>query len=209
MPHNGQIVEIDREYARETEDLVRAMFFESKCYEVDIRLPENSSVSHALVAKLDTGVGPSLIRNDAIPVALRSKIWQFRTSLRSAGNATFQVDGVIRLTILFGECEIPVLFGEAPTLATKVILGTTFFNESVKTIRTEKCLVITKEGSSVPILTSYSVNEVQIVEAINREEAEHPIPCYVATMMTIPPRSQSLVMIKTEATGLLVIEPML
>lgn len=130
---------LTQDYSEDMGEFEKTTIFTSKCYKVDVRLIQSEEVHRNVTAVLDSGAGPNLVRQDVIPTSLIPLIKPIKTSVRSAGDTTFNVNGVIRLPIEFEREVINVVLGIAPILATKMILGTAFIDKPAKSIEPQRC----------------------------------------------------------------------
>lgn len=108
----------------------------ARCSKVMTTISTGRGVSKLVTAILDTGAGPNLIREDVLSTAWLKKIQPIRSNLRAASDTTFTVEGIVRLTIEIGGHVSSTVFGVAPKLATKMILGMAFVNNEISRMET-------------------------------------------------------------------------
>lgn len=89
-------------------------------------------------------------------------------------DTTFYVEGVIRITANFGGHHVHILFDAARVLATKVILGMAFIDRFVRSIETDKRIIIPRMEKPVPIIASYQQGAIPTVCFV-REQLEHEV----------------------------------
>lgn len=98
-------------------------------------------------AILETGASPNLIREDVLPPNSQAYVNPFKTSLKSAGNTTFSVKGVVQLQVDIGGNIVSKLFGMALVLAIEAILGTALTDKYIMRIKPFCGLIVTKKGN--------------------------------------------------------------
>lgn len=137
--------------------------------------------------------------------------------LRSATNRKVNIAGTVLLHIRIEDAIIRVVFGDVRSLAVPILLRTSFNDRFFKGIFPPKHDIVLYNSALVPILatvikTEENLNqhkqEVDIVENVTvaQQVCSPPPLMRVSRQRTIPPTSKCVVLVTTEARGLLQVD---
>ena len=172
---------------------------------------------HTILAVLDTGSGPNLVRESLLPKDWRSFAIKQDSypSIRDANGRRLQVEGVATLHVDIGDVSHRVRFLVVKNLAVKAILGCAFIKRYVQGIFPQQDRLILRDGGSVAIVTARK-SKLATVSA-NVRDADSPLRKKVAPTrrrkvrltqaVTVPPLSEAIVCVSTTMTGLHRVEP--
>lgn len=91
-----------------------------------------------------------------------------------------------RLTTKFGGEFVNFVFGVAQILSTKMILGTTFIDKSIKAIEPKRHIEVPGIDRSVPIFTSFMDTTSAHIGFAETGKDEEDAICEVAKLTAIP-----------------------
>lgn len=116
-----------------------------------------------VTAVLNTEAGSNLVRQDVLPCLWLAKVPLVHSCKRAAGNTTFRVIGVIRLTV--------TVFTVALKQASQMILDTAFINMELLWIETSRQRMLPRWGHAVAIFKSFENEEA--VQLATRAVMKH------------------------------------
>lgn len=120
---------------------------------------------------------------------------------KSAGDMTFKLGGVSRPPIDFCGNVVGVLFVVATILATKMILVTAFFGDSIKSIEHVRRRIVQKIGRRVPVFAPFTDITITHVGLAKAEECKREGVCEVVKLTTDPPNSEAVLTMATKSSG--------
>lgn len=115
------------------DEFEKAKLFTARCYKFLMPICTGDETSTMVTPILGTGASPNLVQENVLPNPRLVNVQAIRAIIRAAGDTTFRVKGVIRLTVNIGGQKGTTVFGVAPRLATKFILDTAFIDLEMKT----------------------------------------------------------------------------
>jgi hypothetical protein len=163
----------------------------------------SSSVFVPVLAVLDIGAGPNLIREDVLPPnweTLRLRGVPIPKVMNASGRLLHS-KGVIVLIVQVGHLRTRVRFYVTAGLAVPCILGCNFINRHVKSILTGDRRVELQDWGSVAISGTSPRN----IDPPGNTPTTNMTPStkvQVAKAVQIPPRSEAHVTVQTASTGL-------
>ncbi|MEM9413396.1 MAG: retropepsin-like aspartic protease, partial [Planctomycetota bacterium] len=168
---------------------------------------------------MDTAAGPNLIRTSLVKPEWEPYIRPIprQTRLTGAGGRPLNLHGVLPLRVTLGRQTTKIWFGIVDELPPGVLLGTSFHDKHVKSIRPDKRIIQLRGAPSIPILNDLKDNSIN---AINRPE---PLDDYtvfptddteeklrsirLAKTVRIPAQSQVVVQVTSRLNGFYTISP--
>ena len=123
-------------------------------YQVPTRLSATEGHEFACQAILDTGSGPTLIRQDLLPRGLPlSSLGDLKGGVFHDVNGGFlPLVGCVTLWVEVGTHRAPVCFGVVPHMSVGVILGGSYLDVHVRAVHVDSQTVEMVNGSRVPII---------------------------------------------------------
>ena len=175
----------------------------SRNYKFVVSVGVSNSALAPVVAVLDTGAGPNLIREDVLPPnweSLRLRGVPIPRVMNASGRLLHS-KGVMVLILQVGGLRTRVRFYVTPGLAVPCILGCNFIDRHVRSILPGDRRVELREGGSVAI-TETSSGSVEPSTG-NPTAAQTPsTKLRVAKAIMLPPRSEAHVSVQTASSGL-------
>ena len=175
----------------------------SRNYKFVVSVGVSNSALAPVVAVLDTGAGPNLIREDVLPPnweSLRLRGVPIPRVMNASGRLLHS-KGVMVLILQVGGLRTRVRFYVTPGLAVPCILGCNFIDRHVRSILPGDRRVELREGGSVAI-TENSSGSVEPSTG-NPTAAQTPsTKLRVAKAIMLPPRSEAHVSVQTASSGL-------
>lgn len=140
-------------------------------------------------------------REDVLPTQWLENVKPILASIWAVGDTTFRVDGVIRLKVKNGGQKASEVFGVAPKLPNKIIVGTAFIDKESSEIETNSQQIVTRDGLVVGIVGSFEdKNAVQLAtSAVKKHEKimkTNPAIYRETEVKTILPLSKVPVMVR-------------
>ena len=181
-------------------------------YKVNARVGIGVRDAKTMLTVVDTGAGPSLIRLGACPKEALSAIDTKKpmANLRSASNHALDVIGVVYLTVIIGTHVAKTPFIVSRNLGADALLGCTYIDYHVDSIRPRRRVIILSNGDTVPIIRRQALRPVtsQLPEpaTIGSRAAANFNSIRVARKVTIPARSEIFVEVTTQTSGLRIVE---
>ena len=178
----------------------------------------SKTLMHSVLAILDTGAGPNMVRESFLPKDWRRFLVKTDSPypvIRDANNRQLKVEGVVVLFVDVGGVSFRVRFLVCKNLAVKAILGCAFIRRYVQGIFPQEDKVILRDGGSVAILA----NQKSICAAVSSAEpsAERPRrkkirpgkrrDIRLSQTVTVPPLSEAIVRVTTPTKGIHLVEP--
>lgn len=122
-------------------------------YKVEALVGPTAETQVQLLTVLDTGAGPNLIRADLLPDDTLLKLDKSRemVNLASASNHRLHVMGIATLSVSIGDYKARQQFIVVKKLGADVILGCTFIDAHVRSIRPRQKSIELQNDSVVPI----------------------------------------------------------
>jgi Retroviral aspartyl protease len=172
-----------------------------KCF-VAVGLTRN--VLHPIMAVLNTGAGPNLIREDLLP-----KNWEvYRITglplprITNASGRRISARGVVQLHVQVDGLVRRVRFYVTPGLAVPCILGCNLINLHVKAILPKEQKVLLQEECTVAISPGPGKEECSTAEFTRKSPPPSQSKLKLAKAIQIPPRSEARVMVTSSTSGL-------
>jgi hypothetical protein len=172
-------------------------------YKVSATVGVSATVLTPVYAILDTGAGPNLIRESALP-----EDWE---RYRLPGLPAFHIVGAgcrrllqkgnITLTVQLGMLEVQAHFIVAQGLAVECILGCQFIDRQVQAILPREKRVTLANGSVIPILQDSDPHPVA-GQPTPPKELPPSTKVRVAKMIVLHPRSECVVPVQCAAPGI-------
>ena len=160
-------------------------------YKVDVSLSLPStnlrSTSRQFRAVLDTGAAPVIVQKSALPAEAVIHPLDTPPRLFDAQRRAIAVLGVVVCRIKMGKNYYPAQALVAEELSVDLILGTQFIDQHVQLINARRRVVLMDYGDEVP-LVDCTLARMQRVIVVER--------------MTIPPKSEAIVPVRSCARGL-------
>jgi hypothetical protein len=175
----------------------------SRNYKFTVSVGVSNSVLVPVLAVLDTGAGPNLIREDVLPPnweTLRLRGVPIPKVMNASGRLLHS-KGVIVLIVQVGHLRTRVRFYVTAGLAVPCILGCNFIDRHVKSILPGDRRVELHDGGSVAI----SENSPRSLDPPGNPPTATTTPSTkvrVAKAVQLPPRSETHVTVQTASTGL-------
>ena len=173
---------------------------------------------HTVLAVLDTGAGPNLVRESLLPkdwrrLAGKQDVYPL---IRDANGRRLNVEGVVQLNLDLGGQSLRVRFLVCKNLAVKAILGCDFIRRYVQGIFPQSDKLILRDGGSVAIYTTRK--PVCATLSSSGARTEGPPPKKIAPAkrrgirlsqaVVIPPLSEAVVRVVSSVNGIHRVEPM-
>jgi transposase InsO family protein len=175
----------------------------SRNYKFIVSVGVSNSVLAPVVAVLDTGAGPNLIREDVLPPdweSLRLRGVPVPKVMNASGRLLHS-KGVIVLIVQVGDLRTRVRFYVTAGLAVPCILGCNFIDRHVRSIMPGERRVELREGGSVAI-TEGSPGSKESRKDEPPASATPSTKVRVAKAILLPPRSEAHVTVQTASVGL-------
>jgi len=144
------------------------------------------------IAVLDTGAGPNLIRANVLPPDWRSQgllVPATPRHVRDANGRLMATIGTIRTPCRIANYTAMTDFLVVERLAVPLILGCDYIDKNIATIRPAEGII-------------NFVNESQASLLIDSSPSCPPQPLRIVTTTTLPPQSETQVLVSTPASGL-------
>lgn len=164
-----------------------------------------------VMAIFNTEAGLKISRRDVYLMSWLADAQPIRVSVKAAGDISFRVEVVIRLSVKIGVHIANKFFGFAPMLATRTIFGTAFTDKDIHRIETKSRQNIPKKGHAVARVASFDNGD-----AVRLADGNTTGPvcitnvdtavCRVAKARTVPPFSAAPVLVLMEETGKYMVE---
>jgi hypothetical protein len=180
-------------------------FLRGRNYRVSATVGVSTVVTTPVLAILDTGAGPNLVREDVLP-----EDWE-RHRLKtepdyhvvSAGGNPMPQRGVVTLCVQLGSLKTRSNFIVVKNLTAGCILGCQFIDRHVHSILPKERRVRLTEGGSVAILRADGTPDSDRRHAMRDQRSKPPSPkIRVATLSLIKARSEAFVPVVCQAPGL-------
>ena len=174
-------------------------------YKVEARIGVNSSAQHELLTVLDTGAGPNLIRAAVLPQRLLQSL-DSRGVVRLASASKHRLDvlGVTQLVVTVGSLVTRQPFVVVRNLGTDALLGCTFADKHIESIRCRKRVVELYNGDVIPIVRRSAAPP----DSSTTERCPHVPPVVhtrqflrVAEAVSLPPLSETVVADQADVEG--------
>ena len=187
-------------------------------YKVTVLLGSSKSLMQPVEAVLDTGAGPNFVRESLLPVNWRRYAADASgyPSIRDANNRRLKVSGVIPMYVEIGGFQLCTSFLVCKELAVHVILGCDFIQKYVAAILPQERQVVLRYGGAVAI----QAKRPRIVASVTSSppRLDHPSPwrkrvsnltdrIKLARPATIPPFSETHILVRGGKSGLRRVEP--
>ena len=172
---------------------------------------------HTVLAVLDTGAGPNLVRESLLPkdwrrLAIRQDAYPV---IRDANGRKLNVEGVVQLNLDIGGQSFRVRFLVCKNLAVKAILGCDFIRRCVQGIFPQTNQVILQDGGSVAL---YAPKKRLCAIVCSLEAREEGRPrrqtaprrrrhIKLATAVEVPPLSEAVIRVTASVSGIHRVEP--
>lgn len=123
-------------------------------YQLSARLSATDGYEFATRSILDTGSGPSLIRESLLPKGLCiSDAGDLEDGVFfDVNGGLLPITGTVTLWVTVGTQRVPICFGVVRNMSVPVILGNTFIDHHTRNVCTEDQTVELKNGAILPIL---------------------------------------------------------
>ena len=154
---------------------------------LEVELPDGTCVSKEFRAVLDTGAAPVIIRQGAVPDYVAVRQLMERPLLFDAQRKSIAVLGVVCARVKMGAGEYEVEALVAKDLSVDLLLGTQFIDSHVQSINARRRRVLMDHGDEVPLVEGGQDRMRRVV---------------VAERICIPPFSEVVVPVKSDARGL-------
>jgi Retroviral aspartyl protease len=172
-------------------------------YKVSATVGVTRGLSTPVLAILDTGAGPNLIREETLP-----EDWErYRVTgepvynVVGAGGRRLRQKGVITIFVQLGKLRVKARFLVVTGLAADCILGCQFIDRHVRAILPKEKKVVLPDESAISILRDS--DSLEVSPPTGQAKAQKPsTKLRVAKFVTVPPRSESLVWVQCAAAGL-------
>ena len=174
-------------------------------YKVEARIGVNSSAQHELLTVLDTGAGPNLIRAAVLPQRLLQSL-DSRGVVRLASASKHRLDvlGVTQLVVTVGSLVTRQPFVVVRNLGTDALLGCTFADKHIESIRCRKRVVELYNGDVISIVRRSAAPP----DSPTTERCPHVPPVVhtrqflrVAEAVSLPPLSETVVAVQADVEG--------
>ena len=172
-------------------------------YKVSATVGVSATVLRPVSAILDTGAGPNLIKETALP-----EDWErYRIPgppafhIVGAGGRRLLQKGNITLTVQLGTIKVQARFIVVEGLAAECILGCQFIDRQVQAIHPKEKRVTLANGSVIPIIHD-SGPPVCERSPMPPKELPPSTKVRVSKMIVLPPRSECVVPVQCAAPGL-------
>jgi transposase InsO family protein len=172
-------------------------------YKVSATVGVTTVVATPVIAILDTGAGPNLIRADLLP-----DDWErYRVvgtperRIVGAGGRQLAQKGVVNMHVCMGRLKVQTRFIVVERLVAECIVGCQFIDRHVKTILPMEKRVILSDGSIVPILRT-AEPPPQKGQPKPPPELPPSTKVRVAKFVVLPPRSECQITVQCAAPGL-------
>ena len=154
---------------------------------------------------IDTGAGPCVVREEAIPERWRKEIQEIPPgALSNASSQPMDTVGMIRLIVRLKNLPVPVEFYVVRSLAADVLLGTAYTDRYTKGIfpqPEDRCIRLTN-GDVVPIVNPNPFGSTTHSKTEDAPVKEESHPVRVCKKACLAPYTESVVMVNTTDAGL-------
>ena len=168
-----------------------AMAQGSSNYKVDVSLKvellDGTHRSKNFRAVLDTGAAPVIVRRGALPYDVDLGVLKQPPLLFDAQRKAISVLGVVTGHVKMGSGEYLVEALVAEELSVDLLLGTQFIDQHIQVINSRRRKVLMSEGDEVPLADDRNAK---------------PGKVRVAECLVIPPRSEAVLPVYSDARGL-------
>jgi hypothetical protein len=161
-------------------------------FKVSATVGVTTVVQTPVPAILDTGAGPSLVREAVLP-----EDWQCRKIRQKE---------VIILHVEVGQRLLKTKFIVVEELAAECILGCKFINRHVQTTLHKDRKFILSDGSVISILHDSEIHTPQGRQTVKSPELVSSNKVRVAKFSTLTPRSEKHVLVQCAAPGLKILQ---
>ena len=181
-------------------------------YKVDARIGMGKKDAQRLLSVLDTGAGPNLIRLKCCPEqALKALDTQREiVNLRSASNHSLETIGVVHLTVTVGSHSARTPFVVVRNLGADVLLGCTYIDQNVETIKPRGRTVELINGDVVPVIRRQALRPIESQLPERKNVGPRAMSSFnglrVSKTVIIPPQSETFVSVTSQTKGLRIIE---
>jgi hypothetical protein len=166
-------------------------------YKVDVSLQtellEGKRFEKTFRAVLDAGAAPVIVSRGAFPEGVDVRPLSERPLLFDAQRRSIAVLGVIRARVRMGAGEYDVEALVARDLSVDLLLGTQFIDRHVQLINVRRRVVLMDHGDEIPLVQGGKARASRVV---------------VVEHMRIPPMSEAVVSVRSNARGLCLITTM-
>jgi gag-polyprotein putative aspartyl protease len=177
-------------------------------FKVSATVGVTTVVQTPVPAILDTGAGPSLVREAVLP-----EDWQCRRltgepecHIVGAGGRKIRQKEVIILHVEVGQRLLKTKFIVVEELAAECILGCKFINRHVQTTLHKDRKFILSDGSVISILHDSEIHTPQGRQTVKSPELVSSNKVRVAKFSTLTPRSETHVLVQCAAPGLKILQ---
>ena len=165
-------------------------------------LPHALHPNHMVV---DTGSGPNLVRTGFLRHSWRRLVEPAPDAqLVGATNATIPIRGIIPLYVRLGDHLARIWFGVTDTLPVDVVLGTHYQRRCLSGIFPSAMRIRPLRSRPIPILDSADHSNVAAL-VDNAEPIDKVVR--VARQVVLPPLSETPILVRTSAVGLVTLYP--
>ena len=166
----------------------------SSNYKVDVSLAlkvgDFLSSARQFRAAIDTGAAPVIVCRDALPIDAEIRPLREPPLLIDAQRKAISILGVVSCRVKMGRKDYPVQALVAKTLSVDLLLGTQFIDKFVQVINARRRHVLMDFGDEVPLVACTPAKQERV---------------FVSEKISIPPRSEAVVPVHSNASGLCLI----
>ena len=183
-------------------------------YKVHVEVGTDPNRMGVKILTADTAAGVCLVDRSEIPPPSKHLIEPCGdVIIKSATNHEVLVEEMIKLTLRIGDLTVDYYFGIVDDLPPKLLVGTSFINKYIQSIKPLKRKIYPIHSRPVPLIAcktedkTFGINTIHTPTAPTwTEETEIHVPLRVARQCVIPANCQKLVTVYANADGLLSVQ---